>query len=96
MELLGTLPLTLNPEENFSTIIDGVNYDIKQLWNTIGFWTLDISDSDGNMLVAGAKIAAGIFMLQQYPQVSFDLIIDGIIDPDRDNLASLIVEVWSK
>jgi hypothetical protein len=92
------LPLTLNPEETFQITLFDIFYNIRQLWNTVGqFWTLDIRDSDNNALVLGVKLVCGIFLLDQYPQVRFNLKCDNdLTDPSRDNLTEFPFEVTNK
>lgn len=69
---------------------------MRQIWNTLGFWTLDISDENNSILIYGVKLIAGEFILKQYPEILFDIKIDGDIDPTSDNLTSLIVGVYEK
>lgn len=90
------LPLTNNPEESFNISILSDIYIFKQLWNEHGFWTLDIQDADGIVLVYGVKIIAQDYLLQQYPHIRFDLLSSGASDPTRDNLESFILEVITK
>lgn len=96
MELIGTLPTTLNPDETYNITILDVLYQVRQLWNTIGFWTLSFRNEDGLSLVLGVKIVSGIFISQQYPELPFDLKIDANEDPTRDNLNDFVIEVYSK
>ncbi|MCP3685805.1 MAG: hypothetical protein GY861_24415 [bacterium] len=96
MELIGTFPVTENPEESFSIVLLGELYNIRQLWNTLGFWTIDIFDSDGTILVHGIKIVSGIFFVKQYPHIPWDLYIDEIIDPERFTLSSMVIGVYEK
>jgi len=90
------LPLTNNPEESFRVSINEIVYNFKQLWNTIGFWTLDISDEDNNIIVSGVKLVTGEFLLRQYPQILFDLKSTSEEDPTRDNLDIFLLEVTDK
>ena len=90
------LPFTNNPEESFSITIFGVVYNMRQLWNTLGFWTLDIADSSGATLVAGIKLMAGINITKQYPGIRFNLQSSDIADPTRYNLDSSAFEVTNK
>lgn len=90
------LPLTNNPEESFSVSIDEVIYNFKQLWNEFGFWTLDILDADGVVLVYGVKLITKENLLRQYPQISFDLLSNNENDPTRNNLDAFELEVISK
>lgn len=96
MELLGTLPVTSNPDEVYNIVILDTVYSIRQLYNTRGFWTLSISDEDLNPIITGVKVVAGIFMLNQYPQIRFNLYIRDEVEPTRDNFDTLIIEVYSK
>jgi len=90
------LPLTNNSEENFNISIFDIIYIFRQLWNEIGFWTLDIKDADGNILVYGVKIITQEFLLQQYPQIPFDLKSKNENDPGRQDLELFLLEVNNK
>ena len=90
------LPLTTNPEESFNVAIDEITYGFKQLWNDNEFWTLDIFDPDGVVLVYGVKIVTQEALLQQYPQIPFDLTGLNNADPDRNNLNEFQLEVSTK
>jgi hypothetical protein len=91
------LPLTNNPEELFSVSILETVYNFRQLWNTnYEFWTLDILEADDNPLVYGVKLVTGSYLLEQYPQIPFDLISEADDDPSRDNLDEFILEVFDK
>lgn len=90
------LPLTNNPEESFNISINNIIYNFKQLWNTIGFWTIDIKDADGNILVLGVKLIVQENILKQYPHIDFDLISSAEFDPIRDNLDTFQFEVINK
>jgi len=87
------LPLTDKPEETFNISIFEIIYTMKQLWNTLGFWTIDIQDSDGNALVYGVKIVTQTRLLQQYPSIPFDLLSTDTFDPTRSTLNSFLLEV---
>jgi len=90
------LPLTNNPEENFNVSIFDIVYIFRQLWNGIGFWTLDIKDVDGNVLVSGVKLITKEYLLRQYPQIPFDLKSENETDPGRLDLESFLLEVTDK
>lgn len=96
MELIGTLPVTSNAEESFNIVILDVIYSMRQLWNTFGFWTLDIMDEDGNAIVYGVKLVAGINLLYQYPHIPFDLYIDQANEPTRNNITDIQIEIYEK
>jgi len=90
------LPLTNNPSETFSIEIFESVYLFKQLWNTLGFWTISISDVDNNPLVYGVKIVALTSLLRQYPNIRFNLLSTTAADPGRNDLAEFILEVIDK
>jgi len=81
------LPLTNSPEEKFNISIFENVFIIRQCWNTLGFWTLDIQNANGKNLVLGIKIVAHTKLLQQYPFFSFDFLSLNSSDPVRHNLS---------
>lgn len=87
------LPLTNNPEELFSASINQNLYNFRQLWNTNGFWTLDIRDADDNILALGVKIVTKLDILSLYDQIPFGLYSERDNDPTRDDLDSLLLQV---
>ena len=93
---MANLPFTINPEETFSLSINDTLYNFRQLWNTYGFWTLDIADSTGASLAYGVKIVTGIKLLQQYPKIPFELESVAVSDPTRNDLDEFILEVTLK
>ena len=96
MTLLGYLPVTNNADETYNITILNTTYILRQLYNTIGFWTISIADNNNNSIVDGVKVCTGVNMLEQYPQLLFDLyIIDNII-PTRDNFKDLFIGVYEK
>ncbi len=82
------LPLTNNPEEDFTVVIDEIEYLFKQRWNTLGFWTLDISGPDGVPFVLGVKIVSKFSLLDLFGTIPFDLFSDETFDPGRYDLES--------
>lgn len=94
--MIMNLPLTNNPEESFNISIFEMIYLFRQLWNENGFWTFDINDSNGNIIVYGVKVITKEFLLQQYPQLRFDLISEADSDPGRNNLDSFNLKVINK
>ncbi len=90
------MPLTNNPEETFNLSIYDIVYRFKQLWNQYGFWTLDISDNDGNILVYGVKIITREYILQQFPHIPFDLLGVDDLDPTRYTLESFKLGISEK
>lgn len=97
MSKLGELKLSSSPEEAIKVVIDEVVYDFRQLWNTLGFWTVDILTDDNTVpLVYGVKLVSGSFLLQQYVDIPFDIKIDSEVDPTRSNIENYILEIYSK
>lgn len=93
---MAVLPLTNNAEESFNITILDVVYNIRQLWNTLGFWTIDVLDEDGAAVVLGVKIVTKTNILAQYPEVPFDLRSEADLDPARDNLDEFNLAVTEK
>jgi len=90
------LPLTNNPSETFSFNIDGIIYKFKQMWNTQGFWTLDILDINDNAFIHGVKIVTKENLLFMHPGIPFDLRSERTNDPLRDTLNQFELEVLDK
>lgn len=90
------LPLTNNPEENFSITISEVVYNLRQLWNTLGFWTIDVLDENGDPLAYGVKLVTRTELTFQYPAVPFNLRSEADADPSRNNLDSFNLAVTDK
>ena len=80
------LPLTSNPSETFSFNINDTIYKFKQMWNTQGFWTLDILDINDNAFINGVKIVTKTNLLSMHPGIPFDLRSERDVDPTRNNL----------
>ena len=96
MKALGKLVLTEDVEETFTTVILGKVWTIRKVWNTIGFWTLDIKSSDSSVIVTGIKLVSKAYLLSQYPEFTFDIYIDAEEDPGRETLLNKVVTVYSK
>lgn len=90
------LPLTNNAEESFSITIFGTAYNLRQLWNTLGFWTIDVLDENGAAIILGVKIVTKTNILAQYPEVPFDLRSESAADPVRDGLDEFNLVVTEK
>lgn len=95
---MAKLPLTLNPEEVFQISIFGILYNMRQLWNiSHEYWSLDINDENNNPIINGIKLTSNIFLLQQYPELRFDLkSYFDLYDPDRNNLLDFSFEIINK
>ena len=90
------LPLTNNPEETFSVTILGVVYNMRQLWNTLGFWTLDILNEDGAALMYGIKLVTKTYLLSQNACVPFNLRSEADNDPGRADLEQFNLVITDK
>ena len=90
------IPFTNNPSETLSVSMFGTLYQLRQLWNTIGFWALDIADADGNPLASGIKLVAKTKLLRQYVHIPFELESTTESDPTRNNLSEFVLGVSLK
>lgn len=94
--MIGTLPLSSNPEDIYTVVILEVVYQVRQLWNTLGFWTIDILDEEGSGICTGIKLVSKSYLMQQYPSIPFDLYINHAVEPDRDNIEDIVCGVYEK
>lgn len=90
------LPLTNKPSETFSFNINGTIYKFKQMWNTQGFWTLDILDINDNAFINGVKIVTKTNLLLMHPGIPFDLRSERREDPARNNLKQFELVISEK
>lgn len=90
------LPLTNNPSETFSFIINGEVYKFKQMWNTLGFWTLSISDINDNKIIDNVVLVTKTNLLSMHPGIVFDLRSERNNDPTRNNLNEFELEILEK
>jgi hypothetical protein len=88
--------MTNNPSESFNFNVNGVIYKFKQKWNTLGFWTLDILDIEGNPFVYGIKIVTKENLLIMHPSIPFELRSEKEDDPTRNNLSEFELEILEK
>ena len=93
---MSSLPLTNSPAETFSVVIFSVVYNMRQVWNTLGFWTLDILDEDGVALTYGVRLVTRTNLLDQYPNIPFNLRSEAVSDPARNNLREFGLIVTDK
>ena len=87
------LPLTNSPSESFTFKVNENIYKFKSKWNTQGFWTLDIFDIYGNVLVYAVKIVANENLLNAFTNIPFDLISEKEYDPTRHNLDKFDLQI---
>lgn len=90
------LPLTINPSETFSFNINGTIYKFKQMWNTQGFWTIDILDINDDAFINGVKLVTKTNLLSMHQSIPFDLRSERDNDPTRDNLNEFELIVTEK
>lgn len=90
------LPLTNNPAEIFNITVLETVYIMRQIWNTLGFWALDIRDVDNNSLVLAVKLVTKTNVLAQYANLPFDLRSEILTDPGRFDLEEFNLEVLEK
>ena len=90
---MAQFPLSSYPEETFTIPLFGRVYNCKQRWNTLGFWTLDFNDEDGDPIVEGIKLVTGLDLVKAYPELPFTLRINPVVEPTRDNITKLILEI---
>jgi len=90
------LPLSNSASESYTIVILNVTYQVIQRWNTLGFWTLDFLDEFGLPLIYGVRIVTQTNLLEQYPQMPFDLFSSRAEDPTRDNLINFELEIIEK
>jgi len=91
------LPLTNNnPSESFSFNINGTVYKFKQMWNSLGFWTLDILDINDNAFILGVKLVTKENLLIMHPSLPFDLYSNNDNDPTRYTLDQFNLQILEK
>ena len=93
---MSTLPLTNDPERNFQVTILDIIYNIRQLWNTIGYWAIDILDENNSVIIYGIKLVTKTELTAQYPEIRFNLRSENDSDPNRNNLDQLQLEITQK
>lgn len=95
-DFLGTYTLRNSAEDTFSLTIDEILYVFRQVWNTNGFWILDVFDQNRVVIISGIRLVAGINLCDQYPEIRFNMLIDTDTDPTRDNLDLYPIEFYTK
>ncbi|ETR73978.1 MAG: hypothetical protein OMM_06606 [Candidatus Magnetoglobus multicellularis str. Araruama] len=74
------LSLSDNPEYYFDVIIFDLKYSIRTVKRGQDF-LMDIYDSELNPLIKGILILPGVFLLNNYGSIPFNLYTDDIKDP---------------
>lgn len=91
-----TFPLASYAEEQFAIVIFSKVYWCKQQWNTEGFWTLSFYTEEKEPIVTGIKLVAGLDLTRAYPEVLFNMRLQTLIEPTRENISLLVLEVTEK
>ena len=62
------IPITADvPAQTFTTVLSGVSYVFKAQWNErASFWTLDMQDEDGQMLIQDIALKCGVDLLSPF------------------------------
>ncbi len=94
--MIGYFPTSANPDEIFTIVILDIVYNVRQLYNTLGFWTLSFSDADEVEIVLGVKVVPGAYLLAQYPELRFDLKLTKDDEVTRDSYATLEIGIYEK
>lgn len=63
------VPVTESPNQETYLTFDGVSYTVFLNWNILGFWTISISDVDGNRLLSGIKVVLQIDFFKDHPDL---------------------------
>lgn len=66
---LYTIPVTESPNQAISIVLDGALYEIRLVWNILGFWSLSIADSGGAVLLSGVKVVLQIDFFKDHPDI---------------------------
>lgn len=62
------VPLTAN-NQIFAIQLKGSNVKIRLVYRDEAGWIMDIQDSSGNTLLAGAPLVTNVDLLEQYPDI---------------------------
>lgn len=63
------VPITESPKQETYLMFSGVPYTLFLNWNILGFWTISISDADGNRLLSGIKVVLQIDFFKDHPDL---------------------------
>lgn len=78
------IPLTSSPEQNFSIILNGVNYDIRVILNSrLVSWSISLSKEAINIL-DGVALLGGIDIMSQYNLPIKNMYIVNLNNPNQD------------
>lgn len=85
-------------------IVEGVQYLFRFRWNTAaGSWYLDLSDADGNLIVAGRRCLADVRLLEQFGHLAIPpgvlLAFDTTtkqVDPTLDDFGARVLLLYDE
>lgn len=86
------IPLTADPEQNFTITLNDTNYGIRVILNSrTGLWAMNFS-VDEVPLVSGVGLVGGVDILSQYNLDISNMFIVNLVspnqDPSKDNLGT--------
>lgn len=100
---MATFEIPLQPQaQTLSVQLGDTVYNLRIIWvdNPEAGWLLDISNADGDLLLAGVPLVAGADLLAQYPDLGFGgkLFVgtdgDLLTPPRYDNLGTTAHMWW--
>jgi len=78
------IPLTSSPEQNFSIILNNINYDIRVILNSrLVSWSISLSKEGVNIL-DGVALLGGIDIMSQYNLLIKNMYIVNLNNPNQD------------
>lgn len=78
------IPLTSDPEQNFTITLNGTNYGIRVILNSrTGLWTINFS-IDEVPLVNGVGLVGGVDILSQYNLDISNVFMVNLASPNQD------------
>lgn len=77
------IPLNNSPEQNFNTIVDGVNYTVRVIYSTrADKWSIDLTYEGGSVL--GIPLLPGSNLVSQYDIPILNMYIVDLINSDNN------------
>jgi hypothetical protein len=61
------IPVGVESNQSLIVALDGSLYEIRLVWNILGFWSLSIYDNNRSLLISGVKVVLGIDFLEDHP-----------------------------
>lgn len=84
------IPLTSDPEQLFSIVLNEESYDIRVILNSrTGIWTISFSQNNIDIII-GVSLLSGIDILKQYNIPIENMYVINLnnsnLDPNKENL----------